>query len=124
MSPQATHPLIVLAEFEAPGKLAGPLVQAGFRTETVDTADAALRFCGINPVRLVISRVMFRYGMTGVDLAQRLQAMAAPPAVLLITSYRADKLRQIPGFPPAGVPVLRKPIVTAELLKMVTSLVQ
>ena len=114
-------PLIVLAEFEEPGKLAGPLVQSGFRTETMDTADAALRFCGINRVDLVISRVLFRYGMTGVDLAHRLRSMATPPAVVLVTAYQPDQLRQIPGFPIAGVPLLRKPIVTAELVKMVSS---
>jgi CheY-like chemotaxis protein len=119
----ATLPLIVLAEFEEPGKLAGPLVHAGYRTETVDTADAALRFCGINRVTLVISRVVFRYGITGVELAQRLQSMATPPHVVLVTTYQADRLRRIPGFPPPGVPVLRKPVVTAELLKIVSSIV-
>jgi CheY-like chemotaxis protein len=119
----AALPLIVLAEFEEPGKRAGPLVHAGYRTETVDTADAALRFCGINRVTLVISRVVFRYGMTGVELAQRLQSMATPPHVVLITTYQADRLRRIAGFPPPGAPVLRKPVVTAELLKIVSSIV-
>ena len=122
MAAPRTRPLIVLAEFEAPGKLAGPLIQSGYRTEIMDTADAALRYCGINSVTLVISRVVFRYGITGVELAQRLQSMATPPAVVLITTYQADRLRNIPGFPPAGVPVLRKPIVAAELLKIVNSL--
>jgi DNA-binding response OmpR family regulator len=115
-----TPPLIVLAEFEEPGKVAGPLVQAGFRTETVDTGDAALRFCGITAVTLVISRVMFRYGMTGVELAGRLQSLAAPPRVILVTAFHNDKLRTIPGFPVPGVPVLRKPIMPAELLQAVT----
>jgi DNA-binding response OmpR family regulator len=118
----ATQPLIVLAEFEEPGKLAGPLVQSGYRTETMDTADAALRYCGINPVSVVISRVIFRYGITGVELARRLQSMASPPAVVLITTYRVDRLQKIPGYPVPGVPVLRKPIIAAELLKIVTSI--
>jgi DNA-binding response OmpR family regulator len=118
----APQPLIVLAEFEEPGKLAGPLVQAGYRTETMDTADAALRYCGINPVTLVISRVFFRYGITGVELAKRLQSMASPPAVVLITTYQTDRLQKIPGYPLPGVPVLRKPIVAGELLKIVQGL--
>jgi DNA-binding response OmpR family regulator len=116
-------PLIVLAEFDEPGKLSGPLVQAGYRTETMDTADAALRFCGINKVDLVISRVVFRYGMTGVELAQRLKSMASPPNVVLITTFQSDRLRKIPGYPPPGVTVLRKPVIAAELLKVVTSIV-
>jgi DNA-binding response OmpR family regulator len=116
-------PLIVLAEFEEPGKLAGPLVQAGFRTEIMDTADAALRFCGINQVDLVITRIVFRYGITGVELAGKLRSLASPPEVLMVTAFQADRLRKIPGFPPPGIPVLRKPIVTAELMKLVTSMV-
>jgi DNA-binding response OmpR family regulator len=116
------RPLIVLAEFEEPGKLAGPLVQAGFHTETMDTADAALRYCGINPVTVVISRVVFRYGITGIELARRLQSMASPPAVVLITTYQADRLQKIPGFPIPGVPVLRKPIIAAELVKIVSAI--
>ena len=116
-------PLIVIAEFEEPGKLAGPLVQAGFRTEIMDTADAAARFCGINKVDLVITRIVFRYGITGIDLAHRLRALASPPAVVLVTTYQADRLRKIPGYPMAGVPMLRKPIVTAELVKMVASMI-
>jgi DNA-binding response OmpR family regulator len=123
VSATQTPPLIVLAEFDEPGKLAGPLVQAGFRTETVDTADAALRFCGINSVNLVISRVLFRYGITGVELAHRLESLAQPPRVLLITNFANDLLRKIPGFPPAGVPVLRKPIMSDELLKTVSTMV-
>jgi DNA-binding response OmpR family regulator len=118
----APQPLIVLAEFEEPGKLAGPLVQAGYRTEIMDTADAALRYCGINPVTVVISRIGFRYGITGVELARRLQSMASPPAVVLITTYQADRLQKIPGYPIPGVPVLRKPIIAAELLKIVSSI--
>jgi class 3 adenylate cyclase len=118
-----TNPLIVLAEFDEPGKLAGPLVHAGFRTETVDTADAALRFCGINCVNLVISRVLFRYGISGVELAQRLQALATPPGLILITGFHNDLLQKIPGFPPPGVPLLRKPVMTAELLKAVAGMV-
>jgi DNA-binding LytR/AlgR family response regulator len=66
---------------------------------------------------------VFRYGITGVELAQRLQSMATPPHVVLVTTYQADRLRRIPGFPPPGVPVLRKPVVTAELLKIVSSIV-
>lgn len=123
MAPPQTAPVIVLAEFEEPGKLAGPLVQAGYRTETVDTADAALRFCGINPVALVISRVVFRYGINGVELTQRLQALKKPPQVVLITTYQVERLRRIPGYPPPGVPVLRKPIMTEELVKLVSSIV-
>lgn len=123
MAAPQTAPVIVLAEFEEPGKLAGPLVQAGYRTETVDTADAALRFCGINPVALVISRVVFRYGINGVELTQRLQALKKPPQVVLITTYQVERLRRIPGYPPPGVPVLRKPIMTEELVKLVSSIV-
>jgi DNA-binding response OmpR family regulator len=98
-------------------------VQAGFRIEITDTADAALRYCGITQVDLVISRVVFRYGINGVELAQRLRSMASPPSVLLVTTYQAERLRKIPGFPLPGVPVLRKPIVTDELVKMVSSMV-
>lgn len=115
--------MIVLAEFEEPGKLAGPLVQAGYRTETMDTADAALRFCGINPVSVVISRVVFRYGINGVELAQRLQSLKTPPQVVLITTYQTERLRKIPGYPPPNVPVLRKPVMVEELVKLVGSMV-
>ncbi len=117
------EPLIVIAEYDEPGQLAGPLVQEGFRTEIVDTADAALRFCGINPVSLVITRVVFRYGISGVELIDRLQALAAPPRAIMVTTFRTDRLRKLPGFPPAGVPLLFKPIVSAELVKQVNSLV-
>ena len=123
MAAPESVPLVVLAEFDEPGKLAGPLVHAGYRTETMDTADAALRFCGINKVNVVISRVLFRYGINGVELAQRLQSMASAPHVVLMTTYQAERLRKIPGYPPQGVPILRKPIVTAELLKIVNSFV-
>ena len=58
----------------------------------------------------VISRVVFRYGMNGVDLVTRLRALGSPPRALLITTYQTDRLRKIPGFPPPGVTVLRKPI--------------
>ena len=68
---------------------------------------------------MVISRIVFRYGMTGVDLAQRLRALASPPPVLLITAFQSDQLRKIPGFRVPGVPVLRKPIVIEELVKTV-----
>jgi DNA-binding response OmpR family regulator len=116
-------PLIVLAEFDEPGQISGPMVQAGFQIQTLDTAEAALRFCGINPVSLVISRVVFRYGMTGVELVERLRSLASPPHTILITPHRSDRLRRIPGYPPRGVRVLRKPIVPAELLKEVQSVV-
>ena len=123
MSPQRSPALIVLAEFEQPGKLAGPLVQAGFRTETVDSAEAALRFCGINSVDLLITRIVFRYGMTGVELVNRAQAMKSCPRALMITSHRSERLRKVAGFPLPGVPVLYQPIMEAELLETVSSLI-
>jgi len=117
------EPLIVLAEYDEPGQLAGPLVQQGYRTEIVDTADAALRFCGINSVSVVITRVIFRYGMSGVELISRLQLLASPPRSILVSPHRSDSLRKIPGFPPPGVTLIQKPIVHDELLKAVNLLV-
>lgn len=114
--------LILLAEYDEPGQLAGPIVQEGFRTEIVDTADAALRFCGITPVSLVITRVVFRYGISGVELVDRLKALASPPRVVMITSYHTERLLKVAGFPPPGVPLLRKPLIAAELLKHVRAL--
>jgi DNA-binding response OmpR family regulator len=116
-----TEALIVLAEFEEPGQLAGPLVQAGFRTEIVDTGDAALRFCGINHVDVVITRIVFRYGITGVELVNRLRGMGSSARAIMITSHKSDRLRKVAGFPMPGVPILRKPILGSELVQKVAS---
>jgi DNA-binding response OmpR family regulator len=117
------EPLIVLAEYEEPGQLAGPLVQQGYHIETFDSADAALRFCGINNVSLVITRALFPYGITGVELISRLQSLANQPRAIMVTGHRSDKLGKIPGYPPPGVSLLHKPIVNDELLKTVNALV-
>ena len=114
--PASKRRTIVVAEYDNPEEIAEPF-RADYCVVIVDTGEAALNICTTCRVDLVITRAVFREGMNGVDLADRLAALPSPPRVCLVTPFRLAILKALPGFPPPGVPVLRKPIPTDALVK-------
>ena len=107
--PKATLRTIVIAEYDRPEEIAEPL-RLDYRVVIVDSADAAFQVCTTCEVDLVVTRVVFREGMNAVELVDQLAMLPVPPRVCLVTPFRLAILNNLPGFPPPGVPILRKPI--------------
>src|SRR5690349_16013309 len=117
------QPLIVVAEFDRADELISPL-RADYRVEVAATGDAALKICRKCQVDLVISRVVFREGLNGIDLIEELARLNVPPKMLLVTPFRLNILRVVPGFPPKGVPLLHIPAPPEVLLNQVRELLR
>lgn len=103
------RPTIVIAEYDRPEEVVGPL-RADYCTVVVDSADAAFQICAACQVDLVITRAVFLRGMNAVELLDRLATLPSPPRVCLVTPFRLAVLNSLSGFLPPGVPILEKPI--------------
>jgi hypothetical protein len=103
------------AEYDRPAEVAEPL-RGDYNVVVVDTAEAAFQICTTCKVNLVITRAVFREGMNGVELVDRLATVPSPPRVYLVTPFRLAILNALPGFRPPGVPIVRNPILTGVLV--------
>jgi DNA-binding NarL/FixJ family response regulator len=84
------------------------------------TAEAAVAFCTITPVDLVLMDLSFGSGRSGVEATARLRAIATPPNVLVVTNYDTDA--DILGAIEAGAcGYILKDTPPAELLSAVRS---
>lgn len=71
---------------------------------TADHADLALSLCRQRNINLVVSRVVFRNGTSGIEFAAELRRSGIP--VILFSPFSEAILRRLPGFPPADIPVV------------------
>lgn len=96
--------------------LARQLGKAGYDVTTVSSAEEALQLIKTGPLpALLLSDIRLRDGMSGVDLLLELKRLDVKMAMALVTAFSeeielyADELE--------GIPVVRKPFRTAELLR-------
>jgi CheY-like chemotaxis protein len=118
MASDTNHILVVEDDAKLRRVIAAQLLRAGYAVDEAANAEEALELVqSADPYRLVVSDIRMGSGMTGIDLVAAVRAVRPDIAMLLITGF-ADELEH----PPAhleGVPILRKPFRSHDLLATV-----
>lgn len=117
------HILVVEDDAKLRRIIAKQLMRAGYSVDDAANAEEALALIETGePYDLVISDIRMGSGMSGIDLVAAVRAIRPGIAMLLITAF-ANELDD----PPAhldGVPILRKPFRTHDLLETVVRMLE
>jgi signal transduction histidine kinase len=97
------------------------LERAGFRVVAARDGSQALAELAEEPIDLLLTDVIMPGGMSGRDLAERLQADRPGLPVLFMSGYTADVIATR-GILEPGITVVEKPFTTADLLGKVRAL--
>ena len=97
------------------------LERAGFEVVVASDGSQALEQLDDRPIDLLLTDVIMPGGITGRDLAERLQADRPGLPVLFMSGYTADVIATR-GILAPGISVVEKPFTTADLLGKVRAL--
>ena len=97
------------------------LERAGFRVVEASDGSQALAELADKPIDLLLTDVIMPGGISGRDLAERLQAARPGLPVLFMSGYTADVIATR-GILEPGITVVEKPFTTADLLGKVRAL--
>jgi len=120
---RATGETVLLVEDEEAVRRACKriLERAGFRVVEASDGSQALAELADTPIDLLLTDVIMPGGMTGRDLAERLQAARPGLPVLFMSGYTADVIATR-GILEPGITVVEKPFTTSDLLGKVRAL--
>ncbi len=96
------RPTVIVAGASAPD-LVPALESDGYLVLTIASASMAAETCKARKIDLVVSDVIFEYGINGVELAEALSEVAARPQLILFSPFPPAVLSNVPGFPPHDV---------------------
>jgi CheY-like chemotaxis protein len=97
------------------------LERAGFQVVVASDGSQALAELADKPIDLLLTDVIMPGGMSGRDLADRLQAARPGLPVLYMSGYTADVIATR-GILDPGITVVEKPFTTSDLLGKVREL--
>jgi CheY-like chemotaxis protein len=122
-APQATGETVLLVEDEDAVRNACRriLERAGFQVIEASNGSQALAQMADQPFDLLLTDVIMPGGVSGRDLAERLQQVRPDLPVLFMSGYSADAIATR-GVLEAGISVVEKPFTTSDLLGKVRAL--
>lgn len=122
-SDRATGETVLLVEDEDAVRKACQriLERAGFQVVVASDGSQALAEVADRPIDLLLTDVIMPGGMSGRDLAERLQAARPGLPVLFMSGYTADVIAAR-GILEPGITVVEKPFTTSDLLGKVREL--